>query len=51
MTKQEKVRAATPKLLEATKKMLALIDNAEWTQAERLACIHGARAAIAEAEK
>jgi hypothetical protein len=43
--------AAAPDLLTATRKMLALVDNAEWTQAERLACIHGARAAVAKAEQ
>ena len=43
--------AAAPELLTATRKMLALVDNAEWTQAERLACIHGARAAVAKAEQ
>ena len=43
--------AAAPDMLVATRKMLALIENAEWTQAERLACIHGAKAAITKAEQ
>ena len=36
-------------LLEACKRMLQLVTDAEWTQSQRLACIHGAEAAIAKA--
>ncbi len=41
--------ASNTALREACTSMLELIDNAEWTQAQRLACIHGARAAIEKA--
>jgi len=47
----DRLEVERDELLAVTRSMLAMIDNAEWTQAERKARIYQARVAIAKAEE